>query len=441
MSQHIAPTWLTWPETVKLAEVISPLRFVGGCVRDALLGRIALDVDAATPLLPEEVMQSLRAAGLKAIPTGLDHCTVTARIGERHFEITTLRRDVATDGRRATVAFTHDWREDASRRDFTMNALFCDAGGAVYDYFGGIEDALSGHVRFIGQAHARIREDGLRILRFFRFFAHYGREPVDAGGLAACGELAELIDRLSGERIQQEMLKLLTSEHAGEVVGLMQRHGVWSFVVKAVVKTETLSRLPAMLRKAARAPDAVLSLALLLRTASGNTKTLTQNIAERWKLSKTRQKRLEALCELSSPSPSTGEPIYSPSPSTGEGWGGGKKTGGGESTGIPPSLILSPAKGEGDFLWKRQIRAWGKELFIDRALIAMAEGAEEASMLLAIKLAREWRVPEFPVTGDDLIALGLKPGKELGEKLKVLEEMWEKSSYGLSKEELLASLA
>jgi tRNA nucleotidyltransferase/poly(A) polymerase len=393
---QIDSIWLHWPETKALAQAIEPLRFVGGCVRDALLNRAVNDVDAATPLVPQEVMRRLKQAGIKAIPTGIDHGTVTARIGERHFEITTLRRDVSTDGRHAVVAFTDDWKEDAARRDFTMNALYCDHQGQIFDYFDGAKDAAAGHVRFIGEAHERIREDALRILRFFRFFAHYGREPVDMAGITACGELAALIDGLSGERIAAEMLKLLTAEQAANVVGLMQRHGIWPRVVPAVVNAETLARLPQVLRKSQCPPDALLSLALLLRGVSGGTSALIDAITARWKLSRAQQKRLHSLCE---------------------------------------SHFAHPAE---EKQWKKLIRVCGKELFIDGVLLAMAEGAEEASSLAAIKLAREWSVPVFPVTGDDLIAQGAKPGKELGEKLKALEEKWEESGYMLGKNELLA---
>jgi tRNA nucleotidyltransferase/poly(A) polymerase len=393
--QLIDSIWLHWPETKALAKAVGPLRFVGGCVRDALLGREVKDVDAATPLPPAQVMKRLKAAGLKAIPTGIDHGTVTARIGERHFEVTTLRRDVTTDGRHATVAFTENWQEDAARRDFTMNALYCDAQGLVYDYFGGMEDAQAGKVRFIGDAAQRIREDSLRILRFFRFFAHYGQGAVDVAAIKACGELSSLIDTLSGERICLEMLKLLTSERAGEVVGIMQRQGVWPFVVPANVKTETLALLPPLLRKAGSAPDALLSLALLLRSTQ-KAQALADGVALRWKLSKAQHKRLAALCELQ---------------------------------------VAGCRLQEKD--WKKRIRAWGPELFIDRMILSMAEGAEEATALAAIALARSWEIPVFPVTGDDLIARGVKPGKELGEKLGALEARWEESGYVMSTEELL----
>src|SRR5713226_4802519 len=182
------------------------VRFVGGCVRDALLGRAIGDIDIATPDLPETVLTLLEAASIKAVPTGIAHGTITAVVPPRHFEITSLRRDVETFGRHARVAFTDDWAADAARRDFTMNALFLDAEGQVFDPVGGLEDLRAGRVRFVGDAEARIREDVLRLLRFYRFHAHYGRGEADEAARAACRALAHLLPGLSGDRIAAELL-------------------------------------------------------------------------------------------------------------------------------------------------------------------------------------------------------------------------------------------
>src|SRR5690606_24771193 len=177
-------------------------RFVGGCVRNALIGQPVDDVDIATTLRPEQTEQAIRAAGLKAVPTGVAHGTVTAIAERRPFEITTLRRDVSTDGRNATVAFTDDWAEDAARRDFRLNALYADADGRVFDPTGhGVEDARAGRIVFVGEPETRIREDFLRVLRFFRFHAWYGKGEPDAAGLAACRALASGMSRLSAERV------------------------------------------------------------------------------------------------------------------------------------------------------------------------------------------------------------------------------------------------
>ena len=221
---------MTAPATRAVTEALSAegatVRFVGGCVRDAVLGRDAKDVDIATPDPPETVIALLEAAGLKAVPTGIAHGTVTAVADGTPFEVTTLRHDVETDGRHAKVAFTDDWVADAARRDFTLNALYCDADGALYDPVGGIEDARRGRVRFVGDARARIEEDALRLLRFFRFHAHYGRGEADATALAACRELAPLLANLSGERLRDETLKLLAAPESAPVVALMIDMGV-----------------------------------------------------------------------------------------------------------------------------------------------------------------------------------------------------------------------
>ena len=202
----MSPAWLEWPETQSLVRAFAAknteLRFVGGAVRDALAGRATSDVDVATPALPEAVMELLAAANIQAIPTGIKHGTVTAVLDKKHFEITTLRKDVSTDGRHAEVAYTDDWKADAARRDFTMNALYLSPAGELFDYFEGEKDAMAGRVRFIGGADARIKEDYLRILRFFRFYAWMGKGEADADALAACAANAPKIATLSGERIR-----------------------------------------------------------------------------------------------------------------------------------------------------------------------------------------------------------------------------------------------
>ena len=213
-SERIAPqAWMTAPETRAVVAALSAagaeVRFVGGCVRDALAGRRVKDVDLATTDRPERVIELLQAAGLKAVPTGLDHGTVTAIAGHRPFEITTLREDVETDGRRARVAFTDDWQADAARRDLTFNAMSCSPEGDLFDPFGGRADLAAGRGRFVGDPRARIQEDYLRLLRFFRFQAHYGRVPPEPATLAVLRDLAPQLASLSGERLRSELLRLL----------------------------------------------------------------------------------------------------------------------------------------------------------------------------------------------------------------------------------------
>lgn len=395
----ISPDWLHWPETGALIRAFNgvPLRFVGGCVRDAVLGRDVKDVDAATPLLPEQVMGRLRENGIKAVPTGIEHGTVTAVVDGKPFEVTTLRRDVSTDGRRATVAYTDDWEEDANRRDFTMNALYCDTHGQVTDYFGGVEDAREGHVRFIGDAGLRITEDALRILRFFRFFAHYGKGEIDADGFAACKAHVALLDKLSGERIQQEMLKLLVPSSAGEVAELMRKGAILQAVMATDMDTTSLKALPPVLKAAQVKPDALLSLALLLRSAADVYKKsgVDAAITARWKLSNAHSKRLSILCENR----------------------------------ILPSADAAECK--------KLIRVFGKSDYRDLVLLHLAETRCSDAGLAAISLARSWEIPEFPVSGDDLKTHGVVQGKAMGETLRKLEMKWEESGYALTKQELI----
>lgn len=218
-------------------------RVVGGAVRNALLGRPVTDVDIATEALPGTVVRLAERAGLKAVPTGIAHGTVTVIAEGVPFEVTTLRRDVETHGRHATVAFTDDWRADAERRDFTMNALYCDAWGVVFDYVGGLADLERARVRFIGDAHARIREDYLRILRFFRFAAEYGEGKIDAGGLEACLAERAGLAKLSAERIRAELLKLLAARHVLAVLDVMHAPGLLGEIVGSAPDVRTHRRL------------------------------------------------------------------------------------------------------------------------------------------------------------------------------------------------------
>lgn len=229
MTPRIAPAWLADGATQAVLAALAPARplFVGGCVRDALMGIEAADVDLCVAVPPDRTVHLLEQAGLRAVPTGLDHGTVTAVAGHRGFEVTTLRRDVATDGRRATVAYTEDVGEDAARRDFTVNALYAAADGCVIDPLGsGLPDLAAGRVRFVGDPAQRIAEDTLRILRFFRFTARLSRTGVDAAGLAACAAGVEGLAGLSRERVGHEMRRLLAAADPAEAVAAMGEAGV-----------------------------------------------------------------------------------------------------------------------------------------------------------------------------------------------------------------------
>ncbi|MGP7796048.1 CCA tRNA nucleotidyltransferase [Sphingomonas sp. CLY1604] len=266
-------------------------RLVGGVVRDTWLGLDPADVDLATRLLPEAVLAALQAAGIRAVPTGLAHGTITAVLPSGPIEVTTLRRDVSTDGRHAIVAFTDAWAEDAARRDFTMNALYADpASGALFDYFGGLADLEAGRVRFIGDPYRRIAEDHLRILRFFRFHARFG-DAVDAEGLAACAARANDLMALSRERIAAELLKLLVARAAVPVTALMIEHGILRAVLPEITDATALAALTAREDAVGIAPDAIRRLASLIPADTA------EAVGARLKLSNADRKRLVAASQ------------------------------------------------------------------------------------------------------------------------------------------------
>ena len=255
--------WRDRPGLVRLVAALGAgnARIVGGAVRDTLLGIETADIDLATPHDPRMIIQLLEAAGIKAVPTGIDHGTITAVSSDEVYEVTTLRRDVTTDGRRATVAFTDDWREDAARRDFTINGLYADPQtGEIHDYFGGIADLEARHVRFIGDPYRRIAEDHLRILRFFRFLARFG-DIADPEGLQACTERANDLMALSRERIANELLRLLVAPRAVEIVALMIERGVLVPVLPEIADVARLTDLARSEAESGIAPDPIRRLA------------------------------------------------------------------------------------------------------------------------------------------------------------------------------------
>jgi poly(A) polymerase len=388
---HLTPQpWMTEPAArAMLAALGGSGRFVGGGVRAALLGRQWGVVDSATPLLPEQVMRRLEAAGIKAVPTGLAHGTVTAVAPPRHFEITTLRRDVETYGRHARVAFTDDWAADAARRDFTMNALFLDAEGNVFDPMGGLADLRAGRVRFVGDASTRIREDVLRLLRFYRFHAHYGRDEADAEARAACRALAPLLPSLSGERVAAELLKLLRAVDPVPTLRLMKDDGVLAVLLPEATRLDRLAGLVAL----EDAPDAIRRLAAPLERGAAE-------VAERLKLSAAERDRLIAL-------------------------------------GAPDAAIdlTADEKAQRRLAYRR-----GIDLYRDQVLLAGAvtSAAERVRALLA--LAEAWRAIKFPLRGRDVTALGIPAGPEVGRLLAEIEERWEADDFSADRRALLAEL-
>jgi len=363
------------------------VRLVGGCVRNSLLNLPIDDIDMATVFPPEKVMEILQSADIKVFPTGIKHGTVTAIIEHTPFEITTLRHDVECHGRHATVEFTDDWKADASRRDFTINALYMDSEGEIYDYFGGLEDIKKGLVRFIGNPNERIKEDGLRILRYFRFLAFYGEaEPIECD-INAIYELKEILQTLSGERIQKEMFKLFTANNAILIIKQMNELGILS-EIELFVNLKLDSRFCGN--------DKNINNFSVVFLSSIIDETCVNTISKRWALSNKDKKLLSVLTT---------------------------------------KYITQNAD---IFTLKKIIRKLGKEVFIGACYTSYTRGKiniEEQKT--AIDLANNWDILDFPINGSDLLNLGIQEGKEMGYILKNLEHKWEKSEYALTKEELL----
>ncbi len=357
------------------------VRLVGGCVRDAVLGHSVsdVDIDIATPEPPERVMTRLRDAGIAVVPTGLAHGTVTAVLGGWSAQITTLRRDVDTDGRHASVAFTDDWEIDARRRDLTINALYCELDGTVYDPVGGLGDLEAGRVRFVGEPARRIAEDALRILRFFRFHAWYARGAPDAAGLAACARLARLLASLSGERVSAELLRLLAAPDPTEVVAAMATSGVLGVVLPEATNLERLKGLVA-LEGGDTAPDAERRLAALL-DADG---AAARAVAGRLRLP---NKACERLIDLAA----------------------------------PPVALAAGMDGRAIRLALYRL---GGERLGDLALLWRAGGGPETECRRLLETARTGVPPSFPLRGADAVALGVPKGPEIGSLLGAVETWW-----------------
>lgn len=380
--------WLTTAETRSVLAAIGEGRFVGGCVRNALLGVAVADVDIATPLLPDEVMRRLEAAGIRVIGTGLEHGTVTAVTNKRVFEITTLRRDVATDGRRATVAYTDSWAEDASRRDFTMNALYADASGAVFDATGsGLADLKAARVRFIGDAATRIKEDYLRILRLFRFHAWYGKGEIDGTALQASAAASSHIKGLSGERIQKEMLRLLEAENPLAVLRTMAASAILGEVLSGALDFERLQRLCEVDDNNFFAADSLLRLAALVTSDAQ-----ASAIALRWRLSNDDRDRLRHMAS---------------------------------STTKIVSYLSVPEL-------QRTLYRQGQQRVRDLVRLRWAEDTKASNgiqwrALLAI--VDSWTRPVFPLTGRDVMHAGVPEGPLVGRVKDEVEQWWIDSNF------------
>jgi poly(A) polymerase len=379
------------------------VRLVGGSVRDAVLGEpMDGDLDLATPATPDVVSALARRVGLKVVPTGIAHGTVTVVAAGRPFEVTTLRRDVATDGRRAEVAFGGDWVEDARRRDFTMNAMSLSPDGTLHDPVGGYPDCLARRVRFIGVADERIREDYLRILRFFRFHARFGSGEPDAEGMHAVARNVDGLPRLSAERIAQEMRKLLVAARAAETLGSMAECGVLDRVLAGVPRLVRFARFVDVCRGTGGAIEPVPALVALAAFVAED----VERLAVRLKLSGAERGRMAAAEAASR----------------------GITAIGGAAIGAREARVL---------LYRLGAPAWRDGVRL--AWAGAGADIDDAGWRALLTLPDRWAAPRFPVAGRDLLAAGVPPGPDVGRRLAELEARWIASDFTLTKSELLAS--
>jgi poly(A) polymerase len=382
--------WMTAPETAAVLDALEAVggpdcaRFVGGCVRNAVLGREIADVDIATTLTPDHVTRALQAAGVKAIPTGVEHGTVTAVANHKPFEVTTLRRDVETDGRRAVVAFTTDWMEDALRRDFTLNSLYARRDGSIFDPTGhGVADAKAGRIVFVGDAEQRLREDHLRSLRFFRFLAWYGKGEPDGEALAAITALKDKVAGLAAERISSELLKLLAADDPRVAVRLMAQTGVLGVILPGELDLERFAGLVEIESEQLFETDPVLRLAALLP----DDQTGAARVAEKLRLSNADRDRIVAA--------------------------------------LAPTPLLKSWMSPREI--RRAVYQLGQPAFRDRAKLAWARARSTATTPQwrgMIALGDGWTAPAFPLTGDDVIKAGVPKGPMVGQVLREVEDWW-----------------
>ncbi|HEY7230048.1 MAG TPA: CCA tRNA nucleotidyltransferase [Pseudolabrys sp.] len=379
--------WLTSGALASLLDVLDrdgeEARVVGGAVRNALLGLPVLEVDIATTAVPDEVMNRVGAAGFKAVPTGIEHGTVTVVIDKHPFEVTTLRKDVETYGRHARVEFGRDWKMDAERRDFTINALSATRNGTIYDYAGGLDDLAHRRVRFIGDAAKRIEEDYLRILRFFRFHASYGTGHPDAAGLAACIAARKGLDQLSRERVRMELLKLLAAAHATPTLAVMSHAGLLLLVLGGVPYLADFENMVKVEAAIAATPDAVRRLGALAVVIAEDADRLWQKL----RLTNSEHERLASMAE---------------------GW-----------------RRISPALGEKAA--RTLLYKFNPQEFTDHVLLGWARSdatANDSEWRTLATLPLRWTAPEFPLKAADFMKRGLAQGPALGAAIAAAERAW-----------------
>ena len=383
--QIMPPGWMTDYKTARIMRLLGgyehpPMaKFVGGCVRNALLGKPVTDIDIATIHQPLQVIERLSHEGIRYVPTGLEHGTVTAIIDDTAFEITTLRKDVDTDGRHAVIAFTEKWSEDAQRRDFTINTLLATPDGSIYDPTGqGLSDLDHGRVVFVGDPAQRIAEDYLRILRFFRFFGYYGTPPADAAALDACKAQAQTLPRLSRERVTQEFLKILAAPDAATILGLMSAHGVMADLIERG-DLSILARL-CELQTRHDAIDVTARLFVIQTPASDS--------LDRWLILSNAQKRFL------------------------------------DDIGRSGDIVARTSKKA----LREAVYRHGNAAALQAYLIRLASMSKLPDIEL-LDIARYWQAPAFPVTGHDLLAAGHVAGPDLGRALETLERKWIASDF------------
>lgn len=397
-------SWLSAAPVQRVLAVIEAggfqARVVGGCVRNALLAKPITDIDIATTALAPDVMRLARAAGLAVVETGIDHGTVTVVVDRQAFEVTTLRRDVATDGRRATVAFSTDWTEDARRRDFTLNALYADAKGRVFDPLGGYSDLCARRVRFIGEATERIREDYLRILRFFRFSAQYGSGPLDADGLRACTRERDGLARLSAERIRQELVRLLVAARAVDHLVAMQEHAILACVLPLAPRPGLLTRLVEIERTCDLPPDAMTRLAALAVETFEDVACLSSRLRLSRDESAALAETLSSAARLASPADD------------------------------------ASARG---LLYRLKEAAYRRALMIAWSR-ALDISTDDPAWVAAVTLPLRWTPPRLSVSGADVLMRGLAPGPRVGELLAAVEDWWIANGFTPDRDAQLAYL-
>jgi len=393
--------WMRTPEARAVMKTLldggATARFVGGCVRDTLFGRPIKDIDIATDAEPKRVMALMRDAGFKVVPTGIEHGTVTAVIGGTSFEITTLRHDVETDGRHATVAFTDNWEADAARRDLTINALSLEIDGTLHDPFGGQADLMAGRVRFVGDPVQRISEDVLRLLRFFRFLAHFGTAPPDADALAACRAMAPAVARLSAERVRVEVMKLLQAPNPVPTLELMRDATVLEYFLPEARNFDVLARLIRIETEILPIPiDPVRRLAALLQADTGK----MSEIAQRLKLSNAERAYLVM------------------------------------SVRDAVSPALDPMS------CRRLLYRAGAAEFREQTLLSWARSGDMADdgWLALVKVADGWSPVTFPLSGTDVLERGLPRGPAVGDVLTAVEDWWIDGDFRADRPACLARL-